>query len=178
MIAKKTIVPNLDKPGRKDMHEESSHKFKAMKRHKFLPAAVAVVLVGKSDQTGILIKGLDAGIRYGNLVGVPCKILDYIRRRIKRLLNIDYKGLFVKAPDKIFSKRELPLKVFYKNTSKDRRKNLNGQKELIGRAEKPSVVGRQTAGRDHDMKMRMILQGLTPGVKNSSKTRGKAKELL
>ena len=55
-------------------------------------------------------------------------------------------------------------------TTKDDAERFDRQKETIPRADPSSVIGRETAGRDHAVNVRMVHQVLAPGVKHAEET--------
>ncbi len=55
-------------------------------------------------------------------------------------------------------------------TAKDAAEYLHRQEERIARVDPALVVGREAAGWDHAVNMRVSLEGLPPGVKHTQKT--------
>lgn len=179
-IAQKTVVADLHKTLRKNVHQDAANKLYGWQRHDLLPVAIPVIAPLERNRTVFAGKNTLVGNRYA--VRIASEIFQHMTCVPERRLTVD-DPLFCVQSAEICLKRCLRLELFAVSTqnqiifyeiqlmqelaAKFPAENLYRQKKALS-AFAPFPVRCQNTARNDLVDMRMKLQILSPCMKNGS----------
>ena len=179
-IAQKSVVADLHKTLRKNVHQDAANKLYGWQRHDLLPVAVPVIAPLERDCA--VLAGKDTLVRNRYAVRITSEVIQHMTCALERRFTVDDPFFCVQGAE-ICVERLLRLKsftvsiqdqiIFYeiqfmqKFAAEFSAENLYRQeKSFSGLA--PLPVRCQNAARNDLVDMRMKLQVLSPCVKDRS----------
>lgn len=189
-VVQKTIVADLLKPVREDMHQKAAEEFLIGEFHSV--SLAGAVVPGIEGDFGIG-NGKDPGIGDGDAVGIAAKVFDSIPEPVKGLFNegapvFPVKGVTERkelrrkgkggtssgkgestVPEELFQKgKKLTLELVAKDVDRN--------KEGIRRFFQLPVSGQTAAGNDA-VNVRVVIERLSPGMQDLDNAGSGAKKL-
>ena len=85
-VRQETVVTDPHKSAGQNVQQESAQELGSVERHRFLAATVCVVLPTEADLA--VLQGDQTLIRDRHSMGVPCQVLQHLRRATERRLGV------------------------------------------------------------------------------------------
>ena len=177
-----TKVADADESRRQHVQQESAQEFLDRQRHQTLLIVVSGIAPAKGD--GAVGERDEAMVRDRYTVGVLTEIAKRMLCAAKRTFRVNHpwgaeqgtkpgrEGLRIVKRGKCSVETESVLSMqfpeaIHELAPKHFPENIDGQKEALLRVDPSGVVRSQTAGGNHTVDVRMMLEFLVPGVQDA-----------
>jgi hypothetical protein len=183
-IRQEAEVTDAAEPFRQHVEQEATDELINLERHHLGLVVGAIILPTEADAT--VLAGEEPTVGDRDAVGVAPQIFEDLLRATEGALGIDdpfdiaqqleMPGEGRRFPEAYEIAEELQLafverrlQALQEQTPIQSRQNTDGEEE-VGPAVDPASVGREAAARHNAVGMRMMRQGLAPGVENGDHT--------
>jgi len=163
------------------VEEESAQELVGVERHDAQLAAVGIVFPAEGD--ALAVEAEQAVVGDGDAMGVASQVAQHLRGSSHGLLGVDHPVLSMhgaQQPCELFRmletcsrtaavKQTLAIEALQPGrelAAEDLAQDLDGQEEAMLGSDPSRVAGRESAGGDDAVDMRMKQQVLAPGVKD------------
>lgn len=166
----------------KNVEEKPANELIDLQPHHLGCAAVAIVLPGEGDMG--LVEGNEAGVGDRHSVSIAAEIGENLRGTAEWFFGVhdpidtshgrELRGKFRRVGERREVTKEAEIagsesggQSFEKQTPEELRERFDCQKEVGAACDPALSVGGEATARDDTVQMRMMSQGLTPGVQDS-----------
>lgn len=180
-VGKKAVVANPHEATGKHVEKEPAKELEGVEAHGSLNVLIGVVLVAESDLA--VVEGDQPLIGDGDAMGVSGEVLEHLLGTAERGLGVNHPvfiskgleptfpclGMFEFAKVAVETKLlVLPgsLKSGEKLSPEEPAQESNGQKEPLSAVHPALFIKAQASAGNDAMEMRMVMEGLSPGVQN------------
>ena len=181
-IGEKAERADADEALRQYMQEEAPQEFFGGNRHLPLLVMAGIVLPAEGDMGSV--EGKNAGVGNGDTMSVAGQITKHLLRTGERAFGVDNPFARIGLPAELVKgggmtetgeaavELEFPLAISggqkrQEFAAKNTAEHLDWKQESAAAGRDPlRAIGRQTAARYHAVQMRMMLEGLSPGVED------------
>lgn len=180
-VGEKAVIADADETLREDMKEKAADELHRLEEQGALLVRVGVVLPTKGDLA--VLNQEQSPVGDGDPVGVASEVLEDLLGAAEGRFSVDdpvfgaelflpaspasasRQGLEL-AMEREFSLREGLLEIAEELAAKEATQGADREEEVLAAGDPSPAIQRQTATGDHSVKMRMVVQVLSPGVQD------------
>ena len=181
-VGEETEVADADQASGQNVNQEASQELICRNRHDLLLASARVILPAEGD--AVLLECHQAMVGDGDAVSVASQIVENVLRPTEGRLRIDDPLLGEELAQELLEalgrckllKCAMELELVVKQellessgelAAEEAAENPDGQEEAWRSGDPSGAIEGKTAGRDHAVHMRMVLQVLSPRMQHA-----------